>query len=190
MAKIQYGISNLHVAPITAIDDNGTPTYGEVVTWLNAVSLTLDPAGENTDIYADNVVAVTLDGAKSYTGSVETLNVPEDIKKTIFGYKEAEDGSLVDVGATTVECALMFECQTDTGVGVRFTLPRVKLVNPSMELSTSEDQAQVNNVSMDITVSSIKTSAGINVLLTYMTGDKSGYANYFDKVALPMFANA
>ena len=51
--KVKFGLSNVHIAPITAIS-NSEVTYGTPFALPGAVNLTLDPEGESADFYGDN----------------------------------------------------------------------------------------------------------------------------------------
>ena len=50
--KVKFGLSNVHIAPITYSGSN--VTYGTIFELPGAVNLSLDPAGESADFYADN----------------------------------------------------------------------------------------------------------------------------------------
>ena len=52
MNKVKFGLSNVHIAPITY--SGSTVTYGTIFDLKGAVNLSLDPAGESADFYADN----------------------------------------------------------------------------------------------------------------------------------------
>lgn len=54
--KIKYGLRNVYYAPITTVSTAGVPTYGTPVRILGGVNLSMTPAGESTDFYADDVV--------------------------------------------------------------------------------------------------------------------------------------
>ena len=54
--KITYGLSNVHVWPITATAANGTPTYGSIINVPGAKEVTLSAEGETVKFYADNIV--------------------------------------------------------------------------------------------------------------------------------------
>ena len=51
--KVKFGLSNVHIAPITAVS-GASITYGEPFAIKGAVNLTLDPEGESADFYGDN----------------------------------------------------------------------------------------------------------------------------------------
>ena len=57
--KVKFGLSEVHIAPITSITD-GVYTYGTIFAIPGAVNLTLDRAGEEENFYAEHVSNVRL----------------------------------------------------------------------------------------------------------------------------------
>lgn len=190
MSKVKFNIKNVHVAPITAIDDNGLPTYDTPIAWKGAVSLSLDPAGESSIFYADGQAYVTTDGAVSYSGTLEMALVTNEIKKALFGYLEDDNKNLVETDSAVKECGLQFEMDDEEGNQTKFTLFRVKFARPSMTANTTEDQATINADSLSLTVSTVTTSAGKNVLKSYAEKGATNFDKYYDTVTLPTFATA
>lgn len=77
MNRITYGLSKACIWPITATAADGTPTYGERIDMPGARSITLDPAGESVDIYADNGVWFSVGSVNNgYTGSYNFSRFP------------------------------------------------------------------------------------------------------------------
>jgi len=51
--KVKFGLSNVYISKIT-YGANNAITYGTPFALPGAVNLSLDPAGESADFYADN----------------------------------------------------------------------------------------------------------------------------------------
>lgn len=82
--KVKFGLSNVHVAPITVNDDN-TFTYGTIIPIPGAVNLTLDPSGEDVDFKADNIPYFNDSANQGYEGSLELALVPDSFREKILG---------------------------------------------------------------------------------------------------------
>ena len=53
--KVKFGLKNCHYAKAT-FDEDGNVTYEKPIRMPGAVSLSLDPEGENENFYADDIV--------------------------------------------------------------------------------------------------------------------------------------
>ena len=56
--KVIFGLNNAHYSIITEGED-GEITYGVPVALKGAVEISLDPRGETTDFYADDILYYT-----------------------------------------------------------------------------------------------------------------------------------
>ena len=70
MGRVRYGLSNLYYA-IATDDGTGTLTYANPVKIPGAKSIALDPQGDSTDEYADDVLWLHIDGNNGYSGDLE-----------------------------------------------------------------------------------------------------------------------
>ena len=95
--KIKFGLSRVYYA-IATIAADGTATYGNPKAFPGAVSLSLDPQGENTPFYADNIVYWMGVGNTGYQGDLEMAMITDTVLKDIFGYKEGGNGLLYEDG--------------------------------------------------------------------------------------------
>ena len=111
--KIKYGLRNVYYAKAT---DNGSGvlSYAEPVRIPGAVNLSLDPNGETTPFYADDIIYYQSESNNGYTGSLEIALVPDSFRKDILG--ETEDANTVlfeKANVQSAEFALLFEFQGD-----------------------------------------------------------------------------
>ena len=75
--KIRYGIQDVYVALATVSQLTHSVTYGSPRSLSGAVSISLDPEGDTSPFYADNVVYYRSTANNGYTGSLELALVPD-----------------------------------------------------------------------------------------------------------------
>ena len=82
--KVKFGISNVHYAVLES--DGGS--YGTPVAIPGAVSLSMEPSGDTTPFYADNIQYFVAVANSGYTGDLEVAVFPDSFLKDIFGYTQ------------------------------------------------------------------------------------------------------
>lgn len=87
--KVKFGLKNAHYAKAT-FDEDGNVTYDKPVRLPGAVSLSMDPEGENENFYADDIVYYVINNNSGYEGDLELALIPEEFLKGIL--HEEEDG--------------------------------------------------------------------------------------------------
>lgn len=186
--KVIFSIKKLKFFPITTISSAGVPTYGTGIDLPGTVSLSLDPEGESTIVYADGIAYVTLGSAASYTGTLENLLFPTEILKEIYGYLVDTNQNLVETDASPKEFGMKFACDSDEEE-VYFTLYRVSSTKPGINVQTKESSVTVNPQSVNLTVSTVTTEDGQNILKSFAKKGDSNYATYFTSApTMPTFS--
>ena len=97
-ARIVRTITDLGYAPITAVDDDGKPTYGSVV-WLphhraGGRSYDAQPAGTASGIWADGREVYAAEDNQGYNDTVTTVGVTDDVEEDWYGNTVGADGSV------------------------------------------------------------------------------------------------
>jgi phi13 family phage major tail protein len=188
--KIKFGLKNVHYAVATETYDstNGwVTTYGTVKTWAGAVSITLDPQGDNTKFYADDGVYAVLGNNQGYEGDFESALVPEDVETALLNrtlestdkviYETADDTN------TVTYFALMFEFTGDD-TGKRYVFYRCSLTRPSVASNTKSDSVDVQTESVTITAT---PRLGDGLVMSH-TGDSTTdtiYNGWYTTVYVP-----
>lgn len=122
-ARIVRTITDLGYAPITAIDEDGKPTYGPIK-WLphhraGGRSYDAQPAGNSGGIWADSREVYAYEDNQGYNNTVTTVGVTDDVEEDWYGRTVNDDGSVEEYadGAEYPQFALVIIEDTTDGVG-------------------------------------------------------------------------
>lgn len=149
--KIEYGISSVHYAKITGVE-GGKYTYATPVALPNATAITLSQVGENTDFFADNTVAFSLQSNQGYDGTMTFLSISDEFRQDILG--ETVDSAGVQIenaDAKSSEFALLFQFEGDVS-GKRHILYRCRCQRPNMSSKTKTNSIESDNQELTLTV--------------------------------------
>lgn len=112
--KIKYGIKNVYYA-VATIASNNTATYDTPVAIPGAVSISLEPQGDNVTFYADNIAYWVGNGNNGYSGTLEIARIPDSFKTDVLGMvADAKDVLVEDLNAPIIHFALLFQFEGDS----------------------------------------------------------------------------
>ena len=152
--KIKYGIKNVYYA-VATIAANGSAAYGTPVALPGAVSISLDPQGDTSPFYADNIVYYTSIANNGYEGDLELAKIPDSFLTDVLGYvADKNDVLFEDAGAAVVHFALMFQFEGDAHAK-RHVLYNCTAARPSVSGSTKEDTIEPQTETLTITATTI-----------------------------------
>lgn len=186
--KIRYGLKNVYYAPATIAAD-GSATYGTPVHVPGAVSLTLDPEGDRTPFYADNIEYWVDPGNTGYSGTLEMALFPDAFRKDVFGELEDANGVLYeDQNAEAKHFALLFQFEGDKKAR-RHVFYNCTAGRPSTTSSTKEATVTPQTESAAITATSIYIEdLDKNVVKSATEAGGAKYDDWFTAVTLPAAA--
>lgn len=150
--KIRYGIKNCFYATCTLSSTN-VATYGTPVALPGAVSISLDPQGETSPFYADNIVYYTSVANAGYEGDLELAKIPDSFLVDCLGYVTDSNGVLLeDANALSKNFALMFQFEGDAHAK-RTVLYNCVATRPNVSGSTKEEsiEPQTETISLKAT---------------------------------------
>ena len=189
--KIKYGLKNVYFALATIASD-GTATYTTPVAFPGAVSLSLEPQGENTPFYADNIVYWVGNGNNGYQGDLEVALVPDAFKKTILG--EIQDAKAVlveDMNAPINHFALLFQFEGDSKA-TKHVFYNCTASRPAAAGSTKGESIEPATETITITATSIH-NASLNKDIVKASASESSdsttYTGWTSAVYLPTAAS-
>lgn len=189
MAKIKYGFKNVYYAPITAWDaETGAPTYGTPVKWPGGVSLNMDPQGDNTPFYADNIIYYMGAANNGYQGDLEMALAVDSFKKDILGFvSDSNEVMIEDVNAETKHFALLFQFEHDEKAS-RHVLYNCTATRPSVAGTTKGESIEPETETCTITATSIyNATLDKDIVKATANGgsDATAYSSWFNAVYLP-----
>ena len=185
--KIKYGIKNVYYAVVT-LAANNSATFGTPVALPGAVSLTLDPEGDNNIFYADNIAYYTSYANNGYSGSLELALIPDAFRKDVLGEIEDNKDVLVEEqGAPSVHFALMFQFEGDVKA-TRHVMYNCVASRPTTNGSTKEASIEPQTETINLTATSIYNAALDKDIVKARTGDSTdntAYTGWFTQVYVP-----
>ena len=180
--KVKFGLKNAHYAKAT-FDEDGNVTYAKPVRLPGAVSLSMDPEGENEYFYADDIVYYVINNNSGYEGDLELALIPEEFLKDILHEEEDDNGVLAENSNNSFErFALLFEFTGDQNA-IRHVLYCCSATRPSMEGETAEDEREVQTETLTITATALAN--GYVKAKTSVNTTKEVYDKWYETVYEP-----
>jgi len=185
MAKVKFGLKNAYYAMATIAAD-GTATYGTPVNLPGAVSVSLEPAGEQAKFYADDQAYFVTGGNIGYTGTLELALIPDSFRKACLGEVETAEGVLIeDSDASPKNFALLFEFTTDDKAQ-RHVFYNCTASRTAIAGQTKGESTDVKSETINLTVTSIYNAAKQTAIVKgKVEGDASAYATWYTSVYQP-----
>lgn len=177
--KIKFGLSNVHVGTLTETD--GEYTFGEPQKYPGAVNLTLDPQGETTPFYADNIVYYTTSTNNGYSGELEVAYLYDWFEQDFLSNVESNEGMIVEVAdALPKSMYLMFQFEGDKKA-TKHIMYNVLPARPNVNGQTREDTTTPTTVTIPITAMPLVTEFG-NIVKAKCPSTASNYGTFFTSV--------
>ena len=143
--KVVYGLKNCHYSVITE-DETGGQSYGIPVALKGAVEISLDPRGETSDFYADDILYYTTVTNSGYEATLTVANISREFRTDVLGEViETTDNILTEATTQrTKKIAFMFEFDGDIKA-VRHCLYNCTVTRPSLTSATKTETAEPQN---------------------------------------------
>lgn len=185
--KIKYGLKNVYYA-IGTPQTNGSMTYGSPVAFPGAVSLSLEPQGDNTPFYADNFVYWVGNGNTGYQGDLEIARVITSFKEDVLGMvKDGKNVLVEDMNAPIVHFALLFQFEGDEKA-TRHIMYNCTCTRAADAGQTKGESVEPQTEKLTITATSIYSpNLDTDVVKAEANADSDSttYTNWFQTVYMP-----
>lgn len=183
--KIKYGLSNVYYA-VGTVGANNIMEYDTPVAIPGAVNLSLDPEGENTPFYADNIVYWVSNGNNGYSGTLEIAKVPDSFKTDVLGMIEDNTGVLVEsMSAEIVHFALLFQFEGDENA-TRHVMYNCTCNRPTVAGETKGESTEPQTETLNLDAKSMyNASLGVEIVKADCPHSSASYATWSSAVYIP-----
>lgn len=185
--RVKFGLKRVAFALATIAED-GTATYGDVISFPGARTLSMEPQGAGEPWYADDGVYYFSSAPASRQGDLEMARIIDAFKRQVLGYIADANGLLLeDMNPAEVHFALLFETMNDKRPR-RYVLYNCMATAPTVGSATNEGSKEPQ------TETSTIMSTGIYVPShgkwfdhgeTTPKTDPEAYLNWFNAVQTP-----
>lgn len=142
--KVHFNIKNVHYAVLDSTSEYGTP-----VAIPGAVSLSVDPTGDESTFYADGIEYYKSYGSTGYEGSLNIAILPDAFRKDVLGEVEDTKHVLVEkTNPTITKFALGFQIDGDDK-STYFWFYNCTASRPSVEANTTEEDRTPDTETLD-----------------------------------------
>ena len=183
--KVKFNLWNVYYAPLLT-NTTSKIEYGTPIAIPGAVSLSLDPTGENTPFYADGIEYCTISNNMGYSGDLEIALIPESFRVDIL--KESPDSNKVLIENKDINVgkfALLFRFDGDIRA-INHVMYNCSVSRPKIGSKTNEESKEVQTETLTISAKPL-----VKGYVKAKTGDSTPqtvYDNWFKSVYLPVAA--
>lgn len=178
--KVLYGVEKCYVAKITETEEG--ITYGTPFPVKGVRGINMDPQGETTKNYADNIVYYISSSNQGYEGDLVLFVTPEQFLTEILGQTKDKNGAVFEnADDKTARFALMFEGKGDAAAR-RWVFFDCTATRPSRENNTLEESIEAGEETMTITMSPRSTDKVVKAYIEPNDTNKAIYDAFFTKV--------
>lgn len=183
--RVKYGLCNVYYA-LATLNNDGTATYSTPKRWAGAVSLSLEPQGDQTIFRADNINYWVGQSNNGYQGDFEIARIIDDFRKDVLGDIVDGNGAIVEnADAQPKPFALLFQFDGDQK-NVRHVMYNCTVSRPTVAGQTTEETIEPQTETVTITGSTVWIpTLQINAPKSSVEQGTTQYDNWFNEVYIP-----
>lgn len=151
MGKVKFGFKNAYYSKISVSEEN-VISYATPVKLKGAVSMTLTPAGNEVEFYAEDGLYYSDSANNGYDGTLELALIQDDFLKDILG--EIEDANKVlqeNAVTSTSPFALLCEFTTDDG-NKKFCFYNCTATRPELASKTKGESKEIQTEKLSLKI--------------------------------------
>lgn len=179
--KVTFGLKNVHYAVITE-GAEGAITYGTPVKIPGGVEISLDPRGDMSELYADDILYYSASNNQGYDGTLSIAVIPEQFSIECLGEVKDDTDMVLTEKSNLVgkNFALLFEFDGDVK-GIRHVLYNCSANRPKVTSKTKTNAKEPNTNELVFVSSPRATDLAVKTKTTTTT-PASVYDNWYKKV--------
>ena len=181
--KVKFGLEGCVFVPETETDvyDNENK-----VVIPGAVNLTRERQGEDSNFYADDMTYYITSTYQGFTGELEIAMATELMEQKIWGDAIDETTGIMVENRNSKQARGAFGYKIKGDQHDRyFWNYGVTLSRPNTEASTTQDTAEPQTDTMNISVTGLSDGSGVVGIKTSSKTPEQVYKKWFDKVIMP-----
>lgn len=178
--KVKFGLSEVHIAPITY--SGTTVTYGTIFDLPGAVNLSLDQAGESADFYADNTKYFSDSTNQGYTGTLEVALINDNFREKILGQTKDVNGAFIE-NASDIFKDFALGCQFEGDKsGTRYWFYTCSVTRPGVSSQTIETSKNPTTDTLNITITPRISDKNVMAKMEKNDDNTTAYNGFFSNV--------
>lgn len=179
--KVTFGLKNAHFAVIENETEDSV-TYGTPIRIPGAVEISLEPRGEMTEFYADDILYYTAQNNQGYDGTLNIANIPDKFTIDCLGEEQDEEDKVITEKSNKEgkKFALLFEFDGDIKA-TRHVLYNCSANRPTIASTTRSNSKEPNTNELSFVSSPRSTDLAVKTKTTTNT-PKEIYDNWYKSV--------
>lgn len=179
--KVTFGLKNAHFAVIENETEDSV-TYGTPIRIPGAVEISLEPRGEMTEFYADDILYYTAQNNQGYDGTLNIANILDKFTIDCLGEEQDEEDKVITEKSNKEgkKFALLFEFDGDIKA-TRHVLYNCSANRPTIASTTRSNSKEPNTNELSFVSSPRSTDLAVKTKTTTNT-PKEIYDNWYKSV--------
>lgn len=183
--RVEFGLKNVHYALVTEASD-GTITYDTPKRIPGAVELSVEPRGDMTEFYADDILYYSASNNNGYDGTLTIARIPQEFAVDVLGDELDEASGVITEKSNGKQkkFALLFEFDGDEKA-TRQLLYYCSASRPSVSSTTKTETSEPNTNELSFIASPRPTDYYVRSKTAEVTVDEVYNAWYQEVFELP-----